>query len=190
MKQIHVKTIVLIAVVVLLLTLAAQPPVAASPARAEPALSWYAVRGLVFTPNTSTMTWLNNGFNYCLAPSSAGGWRASLNLPDGSIIKTLVLGYYNQTSSDNASSAQIYRYNDSGGAGSFLGVNSSPGSVQIGFQSVSATTTSDQYVVDNSVYSYALNWGGSTTQDMCYMKVGYIPPSIFGVALPFVQKGP
>jgi len=190
MKRIHLKTIFVTALVVLLLSPVAQPQVAAGPAPAVASLSWYAVRGPVFTPNSSTMVWSNVGGNYCMGSSTAGVWRASLNIPDGSIIKALVFGYYNGSAADTASSAYIYRLLDAGGASTLFNVTSSPGSTHLGFHSVGTSITSDVYVVDNSAYSYFFHWSGSTTQDLCYMKVGYVAPSIFGVALPVIQNGP
>jgi len=191
MKWINVRTIFVTAVVVLLLAPVAQPQVAAGPAPAPAqaaALSWYVVRGAAFSPNSSTMTWTLDS-NSCMGASSAGIWRASLNLPDGAVIKQLVFGYYNLADS-TASSAYAFLYYDAGGSGTILSVTSNPGTTHIGFHSVTTTTTLALNTVDNSQYSYMFYWSGSTTQHLCYMRVGYEAPGLFGAALPLVQKGP
>ncbi len=189
MKRIHFKTILFPSIFILLLAPAAGPRVAASPAAADPPLSWFSVQGPAFTPTNSTMAWQYDGHN-CLEPASTGAFRANINLPDGAVIQKLKFGFYNIDSNVIASNAYIYRYNENGTTTNVIWTPSMGGGTAPGFHSVTAGTPLGDFVVDNSVSTYMFVWNGSTTQHLCFMRVGYTPPSIFGVALPLLQKQP
>jgi len=160
------------------------------PAREDPAagpgLKWYTVSGVAFVPNSSAVTWTTPRHG-CILPTSTGFWRASLNLPDGAIMKQFYFGYYN-TPGSAVSTASIYRYNYTGAADAVVYTNSTPGTTAIGFLYVGASIADVEAV--NYTNSYVFMWQGSTTQELCYIQVGYVPPSIFGTALPMLQKGP
>jgi hypothetical protein len=147
---------------------------------------WFTVAGAAFIPSSNAMTWAYGGAG-CLAPSSAGVWRASINIPDGSILEEIYFGYWNSASSAS-STAYLYRYYYTGTYQEVTHVNSKAGSAETGYNYIGATFNIQ--TVDNLLNSYAFVWGGSTTQQLCYIQVGYIPSNAFGLALPSISKLP
>ena len=147
----------------------------AIPSAQSAKLEFFTVAGTGFIPYTDTITWTYGG-NGCIIPSSSGYWRASVNIPDGSVIKYMYFGYYN-TASSTASSAYLYSYGYTGTAVELAGLNSSPGSTTgAGYYYVGGAAT-DNYTINNLNNAYVFSWSGSTTQELCYMQVGYIIPS-------------
>ncbi len=147
---------------------------------------WYTVLGSVFLPS-------NSGFSYqygnygCLKSNSSGYWRASVNLPDGSVAKYLYAGYYNPMySSDSA--VMLDRYPTDGDYVDLAVVTTRDYTTTgvIGYY----LDLSEEFTetIDNLTYGYAFVWTGSTTQRLCSAKVGYYPPSGFGAALPLIVK--
>jgi hypothetical protein len=61
-----------------------------------------------------------------------------------------------------------------------------PGSTRTGYN-YSYAFISPELIVDNWNNSYALVWDGSTTQELCYMQVGFTVSS-YAVALPMIKK--
>jgi hypothetical protein len=156
------------------------------PSAATVSWKWFTTAGAVFIPWSNTMTWSYGGAG-CLQPSAAGFWRASVNIPDGSILEELYFGYYNSAGSQ-ASTANLYAYGYTGTSTQIATVNSSPGSTATGY-SYSGVLISN-VKVDNLSNAYTFTWSGSTTQQLCYIQVGYIPYNAFGVALPTILKQP
>ena len=149
---------------------------------------WYTIAGSVFLP-------ANSGYSYqygntgCLKSNSPGYWRASVNLPDGSVAKYLYINYKNDMYSAN-STAYLTKYKSDGDYLDLASVNSrnyTTTGVTGYFLDLSGEFTE---TIDNLQYSYTFIWSGSTTQRLCSVRVGYYPPSIFGVALPLVIKQP
>jgi len=148
--------------------------------------NWYTIAGSVFLP-------ANSGYSYqygnsgCLKSNSPGYWRASVNLPDGSVAKYLYINYKNDMYSNN-STAYLTKYKYNGDYNDLVSVNSrnyTTTGVTGYFLDLSGEFTE---TIDNLQYSYTFIWSGSTTQRLCSVRVGYYPPSIFGVALPLVTK--
>ena len=154
--------------------------------RSAASLIWFTNAGAVFLPYSNVVTW-NYGGSGCIAPSTTGYWRSSVNIPDGSIMKQIYFGFYNSAAS-TVSTAFLYRYNYMGSYAAVAQVNSVPGSTVTGYSFTSTIFTNE--TVNNYTNSYVFAWSGSTTQQLCYIQVGYTPPSIFGVALPSVMKQP
>jgi hypothetical protein len=154
--------------------------------RAVTPLRWYTQAGAVFIPYTNSLTWTYGGSG-CIQPAASGYWRASVNLPDNSIMKYVYFGFFN-TAGSTASTAFLYRYTYTGTAVMIAQVTSSPGSSSTGYH-YSAVNFPDE-TVDNFDNAYVFSWSGSATQQLCYVQVGYVSPSIFGAALPLVTKKP
>ncbi len=147
---------------------------------------WYTIAGAVFQP-------ANSGYDYqygnsgCLKSNSPGYWRAYVNLPDGSVVKYLYINYYNGMYSSN-STAYLTKYKTNGDYADLVSVSSrnyTTTGITGYFIDLSGEFTE---TIDNLQYSYTFIWSGSTTQRLCSIRVGYYPPSIFGVALPLVIK--
>jgi hypothetical protein len=173
-----------------------EPAVPASPApdlRAlgpnapDATLKWYTVAGAGFIPYTNALTWTYGGSG-CLAPSASGYWRANVNLPDGSIMKQIYFGFYNSATS-TTSTAYIYRYNYTGALQAVVQLTSTSGAGgNTGYKSSFATITAPGETVYNYTNAYMFSWSGSGNQQLCYIQVGYTPPSIFAVAVPAVMR--
>jgi hypothetical protein len=133
---------------------------------------WFDAAGAVFIPYTDTITW-GYGGNGCLAPTTAGYWRASVNIPDGSVIKNMSFSYYNVPGS-TISTAYLYSYQTTGSYIALQQLISTPGSTEVGLHSVSGSIP--DYTIDNQNNVYVFAWSGSTTQQLCSMQVGYTPP--------------
>jgi hypothetical protein len=148
---------------------------------------WYTVAGSVFLPANSDYSY-QYGNSGCLKSNSPGYWRASVNLPDGSVAKYLYINYKNDMYSAN-STAYLTKYKSNGDYVDLASVNSrNYTTTNVGyFLDLSGEFTE---TIDNLQYSYTFIWSGSTTQRLCAVRVGYYRPSVFGVALPLVLKQP
>jgi len=147
---------------------------------------WYTMAGAVFIPWSNIMTWSYGGAG-CLQPTTTGFWRASFNIPDGSLLEEMYFGFYNSASSA-ASTAYLYAYSYNGAVTPIATINSVPGSTFTGYDYEAALISDVK--VDNLTNAYAFTWSGSTSQQLCYIQVGYIPTNAFGVALPLIMKNP
>jgi hypothetical protein len=148
---------------------------------------WYTVVGSAFTPSNSTIAY-TYGSNGCIKPSTAGQWRASVNLPDGSVIKYIYINYYNGDAASTATStAWLTRYIFTGVTSDLVNVTSHAGTTTgTGYYfDLSPELTS---IVDNLSSGYMFVWSGSTGQNLCSIKVGYYAPTFGAIALPFIQK--
>ncbi len=154
------------------------------PERASLLTKWYTMAGSVFIPSQSGMTWAYGGSG-CMQPNSGGVWRASINLPDGSKVRYFWFGYYSYANS-TSSAAYFYRYGYDGSTTTIATLNSNPGSSATGYHYVNVNLP--DITIDNSWNAYVFVWGGSTNQQLCYMQIGYVPQSIFGVALPVIKR--
>jgi hypothetical protein len=146
---------------------------------------WLTTTGSAFVPSSSTITWGYSGGG-CIQPTSAGDWRASLNLTDGDIIKYFYFGYWNYSGS-TASNAYLTEYSSTAVATTLASLTSAPGSSGTGAR---YTYVSLNYTVNNSWDGLNFLWTGSTNQDLCFMQVGYLPHNIFGAALPTLLNQP
>jgi hypothetical protein len=148
---------------------------------------WYNVIGAAFIPSESTMAY-SYGYYGCVQPLSTGWWRASVNLPDGAVIKYIYINYYNANpASTSTSVAIVTRYKYDGTSEDLVYVNSRPGTVTGAgyFFDLSAEVT---FTVNNLSYGYAFIWSGGTTQKLCSIQVGYYPPPLYITNLPFITK--
>jgi hypothetical protein len=147
------------------------------------------IAGSTFTPlyGATNPQYVYGGCTYSASASSADAYyNFPLMLPPGSTI-TYLRFYYNDTSASD-SSLRI-RQMDDGAGFSDIAIVSSSGSAGLG----NSTVTGLNHVVDYVNYSYVLqfsaNVAGSSMQ-LCGARIGYIPPGIFGVALPVIRKDP
>ncbi len=163
-----------------------QPLVPAKPSAGPFPTHWYTVLGAVFQP-------ANSGYSYqygnsgCLKSNSPGYWRASVNLPDGSIAKYLYIDYKNDMYSNN-STAYLTKYKYNGDYADLAAVTSRTYTVTAGtgyFIDLSGEFTQ---TIDNLQYGYSFIWSGSISQRLCSVKLGYYPPSGFALALPIVTR--
>ena len=147
---------------------------------------YYSVAGVVFNPEVNTDPWLYS-HNGCIQALDTGFYRAGLHVPDGSVLKRLIFGFYN-TPDDYASPAYLYAYSLSGASTLVATMLGRPGSTHPGYSYTQADIP--DVVVDNLNYVYVLTWGGQDGQELCFMKVEYQPASIFGMALPVILREP
>ena len=148
---------------------------------------WYTVVGSVFLP-------ANSGYSYqygnsgCIKSNTPGYWRASVDLPDGSVAKYLYIDYYNGMYAKN-STAWLTRYKYDGNYNDLVLVNSrNYTATNVGyFIDLSREFTE---TIDNLNYGYVFIWNGSTTQRLCSVRVGYYPPGAFGLGLPLILNKP
>jgi hypothetical protein len=157
----------------------------AVPGAPNAAWKWFTTAGAVFMPWSNTMQWTYGGTG-CLQPTTTGFWRAGVNIPDGSTLKQVYFGFYNSGVS-TPSTANLYRYTYTGSAVQIATVNSVAGTTYTGY-SYTGVLISGTVTVDNLNNAYVFTWSGSENQQLCYIQVGYIPPSIFGLALPVIVK--
>jgi hypothetical protein len=158
-------------------------------------LRYLSVAGAVFLP-------ANSGYSYqycnsgCIRANSSGYWRAPVNLPDGSVIKSIRISYYNGSDS-LATTAWLTRYKVDGDYLDMIAVNSRAASTTgIGYFSDTSGELTTDNIIDNLNYVYTFIWSGFTVHDppltrvqrLCSVRVAYIPPSVFGVALPLITR--
>ena len=151
---------------------------------APSATRWFNMPGATFLPHSNSVNWGYGGAG-CLDPSTTGTWRAPLLLPDGAQISVFTFGYYN-TSTAAGSTARLYRYTWDGKSVQLTSVTAPSGSVKTGYNYATATI-SPALTIDNWNNSYALVWDGSTTQELCYMQVGF-SSTFWAVALPLIRR--
>ncbi|HSN95499.1 MAG TPA: hypothetical protein VLR89_10630 [Anaerolineaceae bacterium] len=145
---------------------------------------WFNMPGATFLPHSSSVTWGYGGAG-CLDPSTTGTWRAPLLLLDDAQITFVTFGYYNSAEAVG-STARLYRYTWDGDSIQVKSLTAPSGTSRTGYYYVSAIID-PPVTVDNWNNSYALVWDGSTTQDLCYMQVGYTLP-FSAIYLPTVAK--
>lgn len=149
-------------------------------------LSYYRLVGTAFNVRTSTTTFAYN-FNGCVYLNGGTDNRlmAPLLIPDGSVIKFLRI-YYDDTSAGSDLTAWITRYQPGVTSEDLTSVNSS-GSAGFG----TALSPEITHTVDLVSWAYTIVIapnGNSAANSICGIRVAYYGPSIFGLALPLIQK--
>ena len=104
-----------------------------------------------------------------------------------SVLKQIYFGFYNSASS-TTSTTFIYKYNYTGAATPVVQLESTSGSSGTGYRWTSASIAGSGETVYNFTNAYMFSWSGSGNQQLCYIQVGYVPPSIFALALPAVTR--
>jgi hypothetical protein len=107
-----------------------------------------------------------------------------LIIPFGSRINSLRFYYYDTSTSD--STLRLRQMND-GDAWVDVATVNSTGTPGLSYSTVSGL----DYLIDYINYSYVLQYQGNVignTMRFCGVRIGYTPPSIFGVALPHIIK--
>jgi hypothetical protein len=141
--------------------------------------------GIAFMPATSSTNWSYYGQGCITSTTSATTFHAPLYLKDGSVITGFSVGYFNTGALGAANlTALMFSYYPTLASTYFnLTLDATTG------QHVS-TSSATSLTVNNSTNSWMVNWTtpASGSQTLCFVKVTYIPPSIFGIALPNIQK--
>jgi hypothetical protein len=148
--------------------------------------SYFRLIGTAFNPRTSATTFAY-GLNGCIYETGGTDNRfmAPLLIPDGSVIKFLRV-YYDDTSAATNLTFYLTRYQPGVTSEDLTSVSSS-GSAGYG------TVLSPQitHTVDLANWAYTLIVapnGNTSANSFCGIRVAYYAPSIFGVALPIIQK--
>jgi hypothetical protein len=130
-------------------------------------------------------TYSSGGCVYHSAGSASHTFmNLGLILPSGSRIKSMRF-YFNDTSTLN--STLRLRQMDDGDNWSDVATLTSTGTAGLGYVSISNL----DYLIDYTNYSYVIQYQGNVigaTMKFCGVRIGYSPPSIFGVAMPFITK--
>ena len=130
-------------------------------------------------------TYYSGGCVYHSAGSASHTFmNLGLILPSGSRIKSLRFYFYDTSASD--STLRLRQMNDGDEWVDVASLNST-GTGGLSYVS----TSSLDYLIDYTNYSYVLQYQGNvigSTMRFCGVRIGYAPPSIFGVALPLVTK--
>jgi hypothetical protein len=169
---------------------ASQPSVPELPEPAAGDELFFNVAGSTFTPlwswtepqySSYGCTWSDNdGF---LGYSE---YNFPLTIPDGSTITSLRFYYYDSS----ASAVQLkLREGLAGSVPTNIATLSSQGDSGLGYEESDALS----WPVDYSSHYYVLHYapllaGEGSTLRLCGARVGYIPPSIFAVALPHIAR--
>lgn len=159
-------------------------PAAPEAPDAVAATSYQHVSGSVFVPlwDTAQAVYAGSGCKYLTGSNLF--LNSPLNLPYKSTVTQLRL-YYKDTSASNGT-LWLARYDD-GLAYTYLITLTTTGSGGWG-----TATASANLLLDYDNYSYTLVWSSagvaSPSLQFCGFRVGYTPPSIFGVALPVLTK--
>lgn len=125
------------------------------------------------------------GCRYYDVGSSSTFANATVNLPDGAII-TWMRFYYIDTLVDFNSSMELRVYDTTRGYDTPVDLNST-GSGGLGFTQASGLNI----VIDNMNHFYMLHMQTNAIEDdmsVCWVQIGYTPPSVFGSALPIINK--
>lgn len=148
--------------------------------------SYYNLLGTAFNVRTTTTTYAYN-FNGCIYLTGGTDNRlmAPLLISNGSIIKYLRI-YFNDTSVGSDLTAWITRYQPGVTSEDLTSVTST-GSAGFG----TALSPEIAHPVDTANWTYTVIVapnGNSSENSICGIRVEYYAPSIFGVALPLIQK--
>jgi hypothetical protein len=152
--------------------------------------SYFFVSGPELQPRTSTNTqvYSSSGCVYMSTGASTGLLTgAGLHIPNGSVIKFLTL-YYNDTHSSNGVDAFLTRYAPGSNTSDII----STGSTNAEASGYSLVTSAEiTHTVNNTNYAYMVyGWPdiASSQLQVCGIRVAYIAPSMFGIALPLIQR--
>jgi hypothetical protein len=124
------------------------------------------------------------GCRYYDVGSSSTFANATVNLPDGAVI-TWMRFYYIDTLVDFNSNMQLRVYDFDRSYDVSVDLNST-GSSGLGFAQASPLNI----VIDNMNHIYMLHMQTNAIEDdmsVCWVQIGYTPPSVFGYALPLVK---
>ncbi len=128
--------------------------------------------GTTLKPRDSATTWEYGG-NGCVSAAVGNDWfNVNLELPEGSRIDYLRIFFYDTSASD--SWAWITSYDGAGNTDDMVDVNSNGTG---GYGTALSAFLGD--VVDNSSYSYVLNWRANqtgSTMRLCGFRVAYRLP--------------
>lgn len=148
--------------------------------------SYFRLLGTAFNPRTTTTTYAY-GSNGCIYETGGADNRfmAPLLIPDGSVIKYLRV-YYDDTSAGTDLTFWLTRYQPGVSSEDLTSMTSS-GSAGYG----TALSPEITHTVDLTNWAYTIIVApnaNAASNAICGIRVAYYAPSIFGVALPIIQK--
>lgn len=130
-------------------------------------------------------TYYSGGCVYHSAGSAAHTFmNLGLILPAGARINSMRFYYYDTSATD--STLRLRQMNDGDEWVDVTTLNST-GTGGLSYRSISGL----DYLVDYTNYSYVLQYQGNVignTMRFCGVRIGYTPPGVFGVAIPYVSK--
>lgn len=150
-------------------------------------LASYRVVGSALKPRRSDVEYDTNtsgGCVYVTAGNSYTVWNTPVHLPQGSVVETVRMYWYD--TSDGNSIGWLTAY-DLYGAIAYEWSVSSLGNLGNGF----ADSILINHTVDNTAYSYVLNWRPSVTgpsMQLCGFRIFYDPPFFGAEFLPLIQN--
>lgn len=146
---------------------------------------FWSISGIDFKPVNSGLTYsMNNGYGNeeCLNSISGGGYTAPVHLPQGSVIQSLKFEYYNDIETPVVTTLDLHASNGWYFAAS-EGIMEGQGRQSNFGYGINYTP------IDYDTYSLYLMWSSANSdQQLCRAVIEYIPPSIFGIALPLINK--
>ncbi|MCA9873034.1 MAG: hypothetical protein KC441_05250 [Anaerolineales bacterium] len=158
----------------------------AAPLATDSSMSHWSILGSHLLPRGSGMSYSYGG-NGCLYVTNNGGivrMQAPVILPDGSIIKSMDVDYYDTSASDLTVWLTSY---EPGISNLDLFAVSSTGDAGFG----TASSTEITHTVNNNTLAYTLNysWNGveNNTLQICGIRINYIDP-FFASFLPATVK--
>lgn len=164
-----------------------RPHIPAQPEAPQAGVMHQHIAGSAFVPMywDAKPVYAYGGCTYGDATATAGRviYNLPVILPPGSTINSLRF-YYKDTSASD--STIRLREMDDGQNVVDIATVSSAGNSGYGNETVNFTHT-----VDYVNYSYVIQWYANvagSTMELCGVRIGYTPPSIFGVALPAIIK--
>jgi hypothetical protein len=155
-------------------------------AEGVPLVSWR-VTGSVLKPRAHNVTYTTNGNGNCTyvtAGETNTVWNTPVQLPNGAVVNTLRMYYYDTSASSTTAWFTVYDL--------YGNIEQEWQIVSVGNLGNSFTDSAQiDHTIDYSIYSYVLNWRplvtGSTMQ-LCGFRVFYQPPA-FGLSfLPAVHQ--
>ncbi len=151
---------------------------------AAPQTVYQHVAGSAFIPlySSTEYTYGTKGCTYFTSGSTFSNYP--LIVPPGSKITYLRL-YFNDTSAVDGT-MYLAQYDD-GAAHTYLATVTTTGTSGLGTNTITGLEIVPDYVNYNYVMYWAPGTTGSTLQ-LCGYRIGYIVPSIFGSALPFISR--
>lgn len=157
-----------------------------SPDAPDALISWR-VTGSALKPRENDVSYTVNGSGSCVHISAGDAstvWNITPMLPQGAVVDTLRMYYYDTSGSDSSAWFTIY---------DLYGTLVDEFSVSTSGTSGNSFNDSAQinHTIDYSVYSYLLNWRPSVTgptMQLCGFRIFYTPPFFTAGFLPAVTK--
>lgn len=146
-------------------------------------IQYLSVTGSAFMPLASSTTYLYSVG--CVVPLGGGQFTFPVQLPYNSTVTQLRL-YYDDSNATTDGELTLASYDN--GPRATISIASVKTTGAPGW---STATLNFSHKLDYDLYSYALLWSPNVSDisvQLCNARIGYVPPGIFGLALPVVTK--